>query len=93
MAYHYEGTGEVISTNPITNKNLTDSSIEEASHLHTFEVLPESILRVKVNHGESPAAEIRVRARRHEKLLGMWSVGCIENLGLEGCKSEPIHRR
>ena len=93
MAYFYEEKAEVISTNLITNKNLVDSSTEEKPHFYTVEVPPESILRAKVNHEESPAAEVRVRAWRYEKLHGMWVVGRIENLGLEGFKSEPLYRR
>lgn len=93
MAYYYEGTGEPISTNLITSKNLVNSHADAGSDIYTFEVPPDSILRAKVNHGESPQAEVRVRAWRNEKLLGMWTVGRIAKLGLEGFKSEPIHRR
>ena len=92
MAYQYEGTGETISTNLITAKDIVSSGTEEEP-LYTVEVPPESIHRVKVNHGESPCAEVRVRAWRDMKLLGMWPVGRIESLGLEGFKSQPIHLR
>ena len=93
MAYQYEGTGEVFSSNLIMARNVVSSGTEEEPTLYTIEVPPESIPRVKVNHGESPLAEVRVRAWRDEKLLGMWPVGIIENLGLEGFKSQPIHLR
>ena len=66
---------------------------EERAPVYELTVESEHILRCKVNHGESPDAEVRIRAWKRDKLLGCWTVGKIEGLGLEGLKSELIHRR
>ena len=95
FSYHYEGTGESIGADLITSREVvrgpSDEKVQDHFVYHV-EVPPTSILRVKVNHGETPDADMRVRAWKNEKLLGMWTIGRIPGLGLEGFKSEPIHR-
>ena len=91
MAYFLEGPAEVCSMETITSRHLVRSATEDDAKTYVIEVPPKMILRPKVNHGETPEAEVRVRAWRDDKLLGSWPVGRIKDLGLEGFKSEPIH--
>lgn len=89
MEYFYDGTGAVMGHDQITADRLECVDMEQK--LFLLRVPPEGILRVKVNHGESADAEVRVCAFKDFKLLDKWVVGQIKGLGLEGFKSEPIH--
>lgn len=50
----------------------------------------DNIPRAKVNHGMTSTAEVTVYAWKGEKLLGKWTVGQVEGLGIEGLKSSDL---
>ena len=99
LSYNFKGTGEVHVSRQFTSQDLvlvqagSDEDSEQVEPVYEINVQPEHICRVKVNHGESPDGELRVGAWKREKLLGVWTVGEIEGLGIEGLKSEPEHLR
>lgn len=60
LTYAFEGTGESFVPNPITSKDLIDSSTEEESKLYTVQVSPEDVHRTKVAHGRTSDGEVSV---------------------------------
>lgn len=83
LSYKYLGTGEVFIPNVITGNDLTPG---DEPGVWTVQAPALEIPRAKVNTGATTAAELKVHAWKGEKLLGSWSVGTIENLGIVGMK-------
>ncbi|KAK2603099.1 hypothetical protein N8I77_009581 [Diaporthe amygdali] len=92
LSYNFEGTGEVFIPDVIKSQDVKveASSEAESERLYVVRSPADQIPRAKVNEGATSAAEVRVYAWRGEKLLGKWSVGRIEGLGIEGLKSHPL---
>lgn len=91
LTYNFEGTGEVFIPDVITSRDLVDSCSEgETEKLYRAQAAPAQIPRPKVNEGATGDAEVFLYAWRREKLLGKWSVGCVQGLGIEGLKSNPL---
>lgn len=88
LAYVFEGTGEIFVPNAITSRDLVPADLTR--NLYEIEVLARDIPRAKVNHGMTSTAEVVLYAWKGEKLLGKWSVGRIEGLGIEGMKSNDL---
>jgi hypothetical protein len=92
LCYHYEGTGDVFVPKFITSKDLNnvESGTHEEQNVFEVQVQPEDVLRAKVNHGTTNLATLIIHAWRNEKLLGKWTAGEMENLGLVGLKSHEV---
>lgn len=90
LSYNFEGSGEIFIPNFVTSKDLAKSDREAEPSLYEVEISVHNVPRPKVNEGAPSAAEVFVYAWRGEKLLGKWTVGRIENLGIEGLKSDPL---
>ncbi|OAA78655.1 hypothetical protein LEL_05478 [Akanthomyces lecanii RCEF 1005] len=94
LTYFYAGSGETFVPRPIAPADVVKTDADdESSTLYEVELGPADILRVKVNEGETPDAEVRLNAWRNEKLLGKFTVGVIKGLGLEGFKSFDLAKR
>ncbi|KAJ6782145.1 hypothetical protein PWT90_07437 [Aphanocladium album] len=94
LTYFYPSSGEIYVPNLITPRDVVKADDdEEQSTLYNVEIAPPDIVRVKVNEGETPDAEVRVNAWRNEKLLGKFTLGIIEGLGIEGLKSFDLAKR
>ncbi|OAA69903.1 hypothetical protein ISF_03173 [Cordyceps fumosorosea ARSEF 2679] len=91
LAFLYPGSGEVYLPEPILPEHLVKTAGDDGEY--EVEVGPDRIPRVKVNEGESPDAEVRLNAWRNEKLLGRFTVGVVEGLGVEGFKSSDLAKR
>ena len=89
LSYNFEGTGEVFIPDVITSRDLVKSDSEAEPNLYDVETPAHNVPRPKVNEGAPSAAEVFVYAWRGEKLLGKWTVGRVEGLGIEGLKSDP----
>lgn len=76
-----------------TSGSANDGNGSRTGSLYAAQVAAAEVPRVKVNEGASSAAMVSLFAWRGEKLLGKWDVGLVEGLGLEGLKSEEIHKR
>lgn len=88
LCWSFENTGTIFAPNHITAKDL----IKQGEHYEV--VVPASeVIRAKVNEGETTTGEVIVFAWKREKLLGRFSVGFIEGLGLEGYKSFELAKR
>lgn len=91
LSYKFEGSGDVFVPDVITSQDLVRSGSEDGTEkLYSVQLAPKQIPRPKVNKGATSDAEVFVYAWRREKLLGRWTVGCIQGLGLEGLKSHPL---
>lgn len=90
LSYNFEGSGEVFIPDVITSKDLTKSESEAEPNLYEVETPAQNVPRPKVNEGAPSAAEVFLYAWRGEKLLGKWTVGRVEGLGIEGLKSDPL---
>lgn len=97
LTYKFESTGEVFIPNVITSRDLVKTSGSEAEaegqteeNLYVVQAPAREVPRPKVNEGAPSAAEVSAYAWRGEKLLGKWSVGRVEGLGIVGLKSDPL---
>lgn len=91
LSYKFEGTGDVFIPDVITSRDLVRSDSEDGTEkFYSVQSSANQIPRPKVNEGATSDAEVFVYAWRREKLLGKWSVGCVQGLGLEGLKSHPL---
>ncbi|KAG8164705.1 hypothetical protein KVR01_004980 [Diaporthe batatas] len=90
LSFNYEGSGEIFIPDFVTSGDLVKSDREAKSNLYEVEKSAHNVPRAKVNEGASRAAEVFVYAWRSEKLLGKWFVGRVEDLGIEGLKSDPL---
>ncbi|KAL1880071.1 hypothetical protein Daus18300_001434 [Diaporthe australafricana] len=101
LTYKFEGTGEIFIPNVITSRDLEKASSIEVEaeaevggqageNVYVVQAPQQEVPRPKVNEGAPSAAEVSAYAWRGEKLLGKWSVGRIEGLGIVGLKSNPL---
>lgn len=90
LSFKFDGTGEVFIPDFVTPGDLARADREALSNLYEVELSANNVPRPKVNEGASSAAEIFVYAWRGERLLGKWTVGRVEGLGIEGLKSDPL---
>ncbi|KAJ3498747.1 hypothetical protein NLG97_g887 [Lecanicillium saksenae] len=94
LTYLYPGTGEIYVPEFIMPEDVVKADDgDEASALYNIEIAPRNIVRVKVNEGETPDAEVRMNAWRNEKILGKFTLGVVEGLGIEGLKSFDVAKR
>lgn len=90
LSYNFEGSGEVFIPDAITYRDLVKSGDEAEPNLYEVRAPADQVPRAKVNDGAPSEAEVYVYAWRGEKLLGKWTVGRIEGLGIVGLKSDPL---
>lgn len=90
LSYNFQGTGEVFIPDVIGPRDLVKSDDEAEPNLYEVQAPADKVPRAKVNEGAPSAAEVSVYAWRGEKLLGKWTVGRVEGLGIEGLKSDPL---
>lgn len=90
LSYNFEGSGEVFLPDVITSRDLLKSISEAEPNLYEVQTPADKVPRAKVNEGAPSAAEVYVYAWRGEKLLGKWTVGRAEGLGIVGLKSDPL---
>lgn len=90
LSYNFEGSGEVFILDVITSKDLAKLDSEAEPNLYEIETPARNVPRPKVNEGAPSAAEVFVYAWRGERLLGKWTVGRVQGLGIEGLKSDPL---
>lgn len=95
LSFFYDGTGEVYLSRAIYQSDITVADCTDAAGLPCYELTVPGIelLRVKVNEGKTADAQVRAYVWKSEKLLGMWELGTIENLGFVGMKSFDLHYR
>lgn len=90
LSYNFEGSGEVFIPDVISSRDLRKHGSEAEPNLYEVQTPADKVPRAKVNEGAPSAAEVCVYAWRGEKLLGKWTVGRVEGLGIVGLKSDPL---
>lgn len=90
LSYNFEGTGNVFIPDVITSRDLAESASGAETSLYEVQTPADKVPRAKVNEGAPSTAEICVYAWRGEKLLGKWTVGQVEGLGIVGLKADPL---
>jgi len=89
LCFQCEGSGSAFLPEVITSRDL-NSAADTNLKLYSIELLLLSIPRMKVNHGQTSTAEVIIYAWKREKLLGNWTAGYIEELGVVGLKSTEL---
>lgn len=90
LTYNFEGTGEIFIPDVVTSRDLIKSADDTEPNLYEVRTPADKVPRAKVNEGAPSAAEVSAYAWRGEKLLGKWTVGRVEGLGIVGLKSNPL---
>jgi hypothetical protein len=93
VVFSFAGSGQMFLPRVITPKDLKSLEGEGMENMYEAQVAADEVPRVKVNEGETTTASVSLYAWKGEKLLGKFEIGVIEGVGLEGLKSEAIHKR
>lgn len=100
ICFRFEGTGDVFCPDTIKSEDLQKSTNSEdtnapegmkSAHNYSLSIPASSIPRPKVNEGATTKAEVIAYVWRRENLLGKWTLGSVDDLGIEGLKSFPLH--
>jgi hypothetical protein len=90
LCFKCEGTGSTFLPDVVTSRDLHLDNSTTGSILYNIELLPGSVPRMKVNHGQTTTAEVVIYAWKREKLLGNYTAGFIAELGVVGLKSTEL---